>query len=258
MDKIDIIEILNNNLQELSIVENEIGMLELAKYQKTIEKIKSENIKKMEKYFEEQAKIYNQKISKYQDEIEYILKEYEKQIQNIINKYDEIYLNVFKVRQNALNNQKISIANIVTITKKMNNENLKQEEKVQMESIRIACAQKKLDYSIIVEECEARIKWCTANIEKDINEIFESKIQELEIYKDDIFQKVKRILFNKITGKGKYKRVLNKYKEESLKDIQKKSKIKSKELVYTLKGIVIQMDEAKKQILNIYDSTVNN
>ena len=34
MDKIDIIEILNNNLQELSIVENEIGMLELAKYQK--------------------------------------------------------------------------------------------------------------------------------------------------------------------------------------------------------------------------------
>ena len=95
MDKIDIIERLNNNLQELSIVENEIGMLELAKYQKTIEKIKSENIKKMEKYFEEQAKIYNQKISKYQDEIEYILKEYEKQIQNIINKYDEIYLNVF-------------------------------------------------------------------------------------------------------------------------------------------------------------------
>ena len=66
------------------------------------------------------------------------------------------------------------------------------------------------------------------------------------------------MVYSQYRERYKYKRVLNKYKEESLKDIQKKSKIKSKELVYTLKGIVIQMDEAKKQILNIYDSTVNN
>lgn len=258
MEKSNIFDSLNKNLQELSILENEISMLELAKYQKTIEKVKNSNIDKIKEYFEEQAKMYNQKISKYQAEIDYILKEYEEQIQNVINTYDEIYLNVFKVMQNALNNQKISIANIVTITEKMDKKEIKQEEKMQMENIRIACAQKKLDYAIIIEECNARIKWCTINIEKDINEIFENKIQELEIYKDDIFQKVKRIFFYRITGKSKYRRVLDKYKNESLKEMQKKSNLKRKELVYTLKGIIIQMDEAKKQILNIYDSTVNN
>ena len=135
--------------------------------------------------------------------------------------------------QNAINNQKIAIANIVTLTEKLQKEKLTDEEIQKIQNTIIACAQKKLNYAVIVDECKARIKWCIENV---------------QIYEDNIFTKIKRIIFNKISGKSKFKRFLENYENEYIKDIKFKNSSKVLDVIYTLKGIMKQMEEVKEQI----------
>ena len=70
MDKIQIFEKLNENMQNLENVENEISMLQLAIYQKNIEKLKDYKMNEMREFFEQQSRFYNQKSAKYEYEIE--------------------------------------------------------------------------------------------------------------------------------------------------------------------------------------------
>lgn len=150
--------------------------------------------------------------------------------------------------QNAINNQKIAIANIVTLTEKLQKEKLTDEEIQKIQNTIIACAQKKLNYAVIVDECKARIKWCIENVQADINEVFMNNIYKLQIYEDNIFTKIKRIIFNKISGKSKFKRFLENYENEYIKDIKFKNSSKVLDVIYTLKGIMKQMEEVKEQI----------
>ena len=150
--------------------------------------------------------------------------------------------------QNAMNNQKIAIANIVTLTKRLQKEKNTDEEIQKMQNTILACAQKKLNYAVIIDECKARIKWCIENAQADINEVFVNNIYQLQIYEDNIFTKIKRIIFNKISGKSKFKRFLENYENEYIKDIKSKNSSKVLDVISTLKGIMKQMEEVKEQI----------
>lgn len=248
MDKIQIFEKLNENMQNLENVENEISMLQLAIYQKSIEKLKDCKISEIREFFEQQSRFYNQKSEKYEYEIEKNINKYKEEFEKLINAYDNAYVNIFRIMQNAMDNQKIALANIVTLTEKLQTEKLTNEETQKIKNTIIACAQKKLNYSVIVEECRARIKWCIKNVQADINEVFINKIYQLQIYEDNIFSKIKRIIFDKISGKSKFKRFLDNYENEYIKDIKSKNSSKVLDVISTLKGIMKQMDEVKKQI----------
>ena len=117
----------------------------------------------------------------------------------------------------------------------------------------IACAQKKLDYSVIVDECKERIKWCIENVQKDIKEIFSNDVNQLQIYKENIIIKIRRMFFNKISGKIKYKKLLKNYEREYIKNVKNKNNKKIIEVIYTLKGILKQMETVKKQIAINYN-----
>ena len=69
MVEIQIFEKLNENMQNLENVENEISMVELAIYQKSIEELKDKKINEIRELFEQRARFYNQKIEKYNYEI---------------------------------------------------------------------------------------------------------------------------------------------------------------------------------------------
>ena len=116
----------------------------------------------------------------------------------------------------------------------------------------IACIQKKLNYSVIIDECKARIEWCIENVKEDINQIFIIEANQLQLYKENIVSKIRRIIFNKISGKSKYKRFLENYQSEYLKDIKSKNNIKIIDILIVLKGIKKQMEETKKQISKKY------
>ena len=256
MDKIQIFEKLNENMQNLENVENEISMLQLAIYQKNIEKLKDYKMNEMREFFEQQSRFYNQKSEKYEYEIEKNINKYKEQLEKLINAYDNVYVNIFTIMQNAMNNQKIAIANIVTLTEKLQKENPTNEEVQKIKNTIIACAQKKLNYAVIIEECRARIKWCIENVQADINEVFINNIYQLQIYEDNIFTKIKRIIFNKISGKSKFKRFLENYENEYIKDIKSKNSSKVLDVISTLKGIIKQMEEVKEQITIKYKQMI--
>lgn len=248
MDEIEIFEKLNENMQNLENVENEISMLQLAIYQKNIEKLKECKMNEIREFFEQQSKFYNQKSEKYEYEIEKNINKYKEQLEKLINVYDNLYVNIFKIMQNAMNNQKIAIANIVTLTERLQKEKNTDEEIQKMQNTILACAQKKLNYAVIIDECKARIKWCIENVQSDINEVFINNIYQLQIYEDNIFAKIKRIIFNKISGKSKFKRFLENYENEYIKDIKAKNSSKVIDIVSTLNGIMKQMEKVKEQI----------
>ena len=248
MDEIQIFEKLKENMQNLENVENEISMLQLAIYQKSIEKLKDCKMNEIREFFEQQSRFYNQKSEKYEYEIEKNINKYKEQLEKLINAYDNVYVNVFRIMQNAVDNQKIALANIVTLTEKLQKEKLTNEETQKIKNTIIACAQKKLNYAVIIEECKARIKWCIENVQADINEVFINNIYQLQIYEDNIFTKIKRIIFNKISGKSKFKLFLGNYENEYIKDIKSKNSFRVLDVMSTLKGIMKQMEEVKKQI----------
>ena len=247
---------LDENIKKLDNVEKEIAMLELAIYQKNIERLTEQKLKEMRDFFEQQSKNYNQKITNYQKEIDKNIEKYKEQINKLINTYDNLYINTFKIMQDSINNQKIAIANIVTLSERLNDKEIPKEESKKIYNNMIACAQKKLNYSVIVDECQERIKWCIKNVQKDIDEIFCDDINNLQIYKENIIIKIRRIIFNKISGKSKYKKLLKNYEREYLKNIKNKNNQRIMEIVYTLKGIIKQMQNVKKQIVTNYNNMI--
>lgn len=256
MEKNQIFEKLNENLYDLENVENEISMVELAIYQKSIEELENLKLKELREFFEQQARFYNQKSEKYKDEIDKNIEKYKSQIEKLVNVYDNLHVKVFKIMQNAMDNQKIAIANIVTLTGRLQDEELSDEEIKRIQNNIIACAQKKLNYAVIIDECKARIKWCIENVQKDINEVFKNNIYQLQIYEDNIFTKIRRMIFNKISGRSKFKRFLQNYENEYIKDIKSKNNLKVLDVVSTLRGIMKQMEEVKKQISIKYQQMI--
>ena len=115
MDKNQIFQKLNENIKNLDNIEKEIAMVELAIYQKNIERLTEQKLNEMRDFFEQQSKNYSQKITKYQTEIDKNIQRYKEQIDKLINTYDNLYISIFKIMQDAINNQKVAIANIVTL-----------------------------------------------------------------------------------------------------------------------------------------------
>lgn len=258
MDEIQIFEKLNENMQNLENVENEISMLQLAIYQKNTEKLKECKLNEIRGFFEQQSRFYNQKSEKYEVEIEKNINKYKEQLEKLIHVYDNLYINIFKIMQNAMNNQKIAIANIVTLTEKLKEKTHNDEEIQEIKNMIMACAQKKLDYAVMIDECKARMKWCIENVQTDINEVFINNIYQLQIYEDDIFTKIKRMIFNKISGKSKFKRFLENYENEYIKDIKIKNTSKILDVISILKGIMKQMEKVKEQISVKYQKMIYN
>ena len=248
MEENQIFEKLNENLYNMENIENEISRIEIAIYQKKIEELEDKKINEIKEFFEQKAKFYNQKIEKYNYEINNNIEKYKNQIEKLINSYNNLYINIFKIMQNAINNQKISVANIVTLTTKLQKEDLKEEELKKIKNNIIACAEKKLNYAVIIDECKARIKWCIQNVQNDINEIFTNNIYQLQIYNENIVNKIIRNFQNIIFGKSNYKKFLINYENDYLRKIKAKNNIKILDITATINGIIKQMKETKKQI----------
>ena len=98
--------------------------------------------------------------------------------------------------------------------------------------------------------------WCIENVQSDINEIFKNNIYQLEVYENNIFAKMKRMISNKISGKSKFKRFLENYENEYIKDIKTKNDLRILDIISTLKGIMKQMEKVKSQISIKYEEMI--
>lgn len=249
MEKNQTLERLNKNLNALNDIDNEIAMIELAIYQKSLKSLKNKKVNEVKEVFKQKAEFYNQKVEKYDIEINDYIKRIQLEMDKLINSYDNLYANTFKIMANAMNEQKNAIANIVTLTEMLHKEN-SNEEKIR--NTITACAEEKLNYAVIIDECKARINWCTNEALNAVNEIFQNDTNKLQIYDENIFNKIKRNLVNIFVGKSSYKKFVEDYEAEYLKNIKLKIDSKILDVTATLSGIIKQMEETKKQILVKY------
>lgn len=120
----------------------------------------------------------------------------------------------------------------------------------------MACAQKKLNFSVGIDECKARINWCIENVQIDIDSIFEIRSSQLQVYKEDVFTKIRRIFSNRISGKNKFKKLLEDYDNEFTKSIETKNNSKILDVYVILKGVRKQVAYVEKQISAQYKRMV--
>lgn len=256
MDKKEIYEKICDNLKEIDETEKELCMAEFAIYEKNIEEAKTKKIKELDDFFKSQAEFYGQDISKFEKEITFNKEQYEKNIEKIVTAYDNLYVNVFRNMQIAMSNQKIAVGNIINLINQRDGKDSNDEERRSIEKVITACAKKKLNYSVIVDECLERSKWCAENVEIDINDVFKNDFYGLEKYKENIFTKIRRIFFNKFSGKKKYRELIENYRKESLEKINKRIESKTLDVYASLKGIMKQIEQTKKEISRIYSEDV--
>lgn len=253
MDKKQILIELEKNIKDFKSIEEKNFMIMLAIYQKTTEEIRNKKLKELDEYFSNQVNYYEQNIADYQDEINLIKKEYNNQIDELIEAYDYLYINTYKTMQQAINNQVVAIANTVTLWDK--NEQ-KSDEKINKKMM--AVIQKKVNYSVIVEECKARLNWCIENIETDMNSIFENKFYQMEIYKNRFFENIKRKILNLISGKKKLAEVIEKYNQNNLKEITDNNYFKKIGIIATAQGVLKQIQNVERQINTQYEEAIQN
>ena len=297
MDKTEIYIKIDNNIRDLSSVENNISTLQFAIYQNSIDKIKEQKNKEIKEYLEGNLEFYNQRSEVYKDKINAIYEEYDYQMKRITNVYDKMFVDVLKILKNACNNQKIAIGNIVTVDNQYNQDFLTPEKITDLRNLKMACAQKKVNYSVIIKECKARLNWIMENVQKDLLEIFDNtkyigniglpddrakmeskKEAKVKENKDDsqvtvtdkkdildekndkpagIFKRLAKFFRNLFHGTQKYNTVINNFNSDLFLT---KGKVDSKinELAYTLAGITKQLENAKKRINAIYEQASKN
>lgn len=176
MDKTDYYIKIDKNINRINAIENDLSTLQYAMYRKSVESIKAVKLLEIRDYLDNQCIYYGQKSYAFKDEMNQIYEEYEFQMKRITNVYDKMFVDILKILKNAYNNQKIAVSNIITIDNQYNNTDFLTPEKVEeLKKIKRACAQKKVNYSVIVRECKARINWIIENVQKDLREIFDNK-----------------------------------------------------------------------------------
>lgn len=164
------------------------------------------------------------------NEYTHLMDSYNALIDQIIQVYEQQFCDLQKKLQEAEIQQRYTINSI--ISNNMEYQKAKGEEKNKFKDIGVELVTKKIDYDIIIEECQARIKCCIANVEKAIIDIFkeDNEIVQLVKHKDSIFRK----LYLFFTKSNKNIQVLNKCKKELqsiTKDVEKKVKSTQMEII---------------------------
>ena len=254
MDKKQLLEELEKNIKDFKMLDEKQSMLQIALYQKTIEQIKTSKLEEVKAYFLSQEDYYHQDTNENVEVIDEIMKEYTKQIEDLVAAYDYLYMSAYKNMEKAINSQITTIGDIVEAWDKK--EQNPEEDHQKFDRQIIALVQKKVNYSVIVEECKARINWCMQNIEADMNEIFENKFFQLDVYKDGFFERLKRKIMNIISGKKRFDEVICRYKQENLKQIQENNYSKIIIVCATAKAVLQQIQSVENQITVQYEQAV--
>jgi len=254
MNKKKLLERLEKNIKDFKTLDEKNSMLMLALYQKSVDQLKSSKLQEVKEYLIGQVNYYHQNTPKNEEIINEIIKEYTRQINELTGAYDYLYISAYKQMEKAINNQITAIGDMVEAWDQRDPNSDEDSEKIDNQ-IR-ALAQKKINYSAIVDECKARVNWCIQNIEIDMNEIFVNNFFQIAVYKEGFWENLKRKIINRITGKKKFAEVIRRYEKENLTQIQNTNTLKVVTICAMAQGVLQQIQAAEKQIKMQYEAAV--
>lgn len=260
MENVQIGEKLAIILKDLSELEKDKLMLWSTIYTRKAEDIKIKKIAELKKNLEEQINFYRRDNSKYKTKIDNYVNEYTSEILRIIEVYNSYYIYLQNEIVLAQSNQKIAIANLLASkrgwVKAKENENIVLIEKSNKKIF--ATAQKKLNYDVVINECNMRLQKCMEEALNSINEIFKIKSNQLEkVTNNGCFYKIKKFFNITFYGdKNIEKYVLNPIEKE-MKDIELQTVSKISDVKTEMLIFISQMEKIRKDINLSFNETLN-
>lgn len=234
-------------LRKLNEIESSRIILSLAIYDKKIKEIKKRKLDNIRNSLE--SKIYNlpKKVKEEKlIQIDAIMKEYEDVIDDIISAYNTQTLKIQKYLQESEVAQKYTISEIIKLYKdlKSNNENLTDDQKREI----IKKVQTKLNYDVIIDECEARIELCIDNAVNTLEDNFKETTNEITIVqKDNFISKFLKFIKTLISKNENMDNIFTSSKEK-LNIIRDNITKRMNEIKCEIVGFDIQMQKVKAQI----------
>lgn len=234
-------------LRKLNEIESSRIILSLAIYDKKIKEIKKRKLDNIRNSLE--SKIYNlpKKVKEEKlIQIDEIMKEYEDVIDDIISAYNTQTLKIQKYLQESEVAQKYTISEIIKLYKdlKSNNENLTDDQKREI----IKKVQTKLNYDVIIDECEARIELCIDNAVNTLEDNFKETTNEITIVqKDNFISKFLKFIKTLISKNENMDNIFTSSKEK-LNIIRDNITKRMDEIKCEIVGFDIQMQKVKAQI----------
>lgn len=234
-------------LRKLNEIESSRIILSLAIYDKKIKEIKKRKLDNIRNSLE--SKIYNlpKKVKEEKlIQIDEIMKEYEDVIDDIISAYNTQTLKIQKYLQESEVAQKYTISEIIKLYKdlKSNNKNLTDDQKREI----IKKVQTKLNYDVIIDECEARIELCIDNAVNTLEDNFKETTNEITIVqKDNFISKFLKFIKTLISKNENMDNIFTSSKEK-LNIIRDNITKRMNEIKCEIVGFDIQMQKVKAQI----------
>lgn len=251
-------KMLITDLKKLNDIEqNKLKIITTLFLRKSSE-IKKQKIEALKNNILNQAEFYNQNINNYNEIYNDIVNKYSSQLSQIINIYIELFINIQMELQEAECNQKIAITNLkksIDIKRKLPVKSSIEEIENCNKKIS-ACMQKKMNYDVIIENCEKELVQCSKNMIDHINYLFGDKSSQV-LLKDDVgFKRFINRVVNRFAGANKFKNYVIEptnieVETMSLKIPQLSGDIKDKTI-----NFVAKIKQAKDETNNIFDKMI--
>ena len=234
-------------LRKLNEIESSRIVLSLAIYDKKLKEIKNRKLNNIRSFLE--SKIYNMsKKDKEEKEkqIEEIMIEYESVIDDLLSAYNTQNLKIQKYLQESEIAQKYTISEIIKLYKELKSKNEKLTDDQKQEIVRKL--QTKLNYDVIIDECEARIELCLENAVNTLEDNFEEMTKDITtIQKDNFITRFLKIVKTFFSKKENTDNIFDDVKEK-LNIISKNISKRMNEIKYEIVGFDLQMEKVRAQL----------
>lgn len=236
---------LKENIGELNNTEKEASIVELELFQRTANRVTKKKVGLFKQFLFDETEYYKQNLNKYSHEIKKDVEEYAEMLQRIVSSYETIFVNAFEVRQKARNNQKICVSNI-TLLEKNKEEAGTEKERTKILKKQMKFAQKKINYTVLINECTSRILWCITHMEEDILAIYNGdSVSLVNLTSKSKFITKLKIFFQ---GKSLFKQFLHELHHETLPRMKLETVQKENQVSVILAGFLEQVKDINKQI----------
>lgn len=250
---------LTDIISDLATIENDKILLWATIYTRKSENLKKQKLDELHSFFESQVKFYKRDFSKYENQIEDLERKYEDQITRIIEQYTAQYKYIQNEKIVAESNQKIAVANC--IISKRGEKKAKEDNKdvlvAKFDKKIYATAQKKLNYDVVIDECNLRLEKCMQDTYNELNRIFNISNTSLAFSKNSLFSNIKHFFAVKFSGDNCFKKYVldnlyTKFKDMEKDTIASLSNVKAEMIIFTS-----QMEKIRKNINYSFNETLN-
>ena len=251
-------QMLINDLKKLNNIEQNKSKIVTILFLRKANEIKKQKIDALENNILNQAEFYSQNIDDYNEIYKDIINKYSSQLSQIINIYIELFINIQMELQEAECNQKITITNLkksIDLKNKLPvNSTIEEIEKCNKKIS--ACIQKKMNYDIIIENCEKELDQCSKNMIDHINYLFGDKSSQVLLKSEVGFKGFINRFINRFIGANKFKNYVIEPTNIEVETMNQEIPKLSADILDKTISFVAKIKQAKDETNNIFDKMI--